>query len=79
MESGAIRSLRANVTRDEAIRMFLAPGPAFLYWKWRSGPLRNFQYSEAEPGARNMRIASSRVTLARKLRIAPVCILSTRS
>ena len=39
MEVGAIRSLRANVTRDEAIRIFLAPGPASLYWKWRSGPL----------------------------------------
>ena len=39
MQTGAIRSLRANVTRDEAIRIFLAPGSASLYWKLRSGPL----------------------------------------
>ena len=39
MEASAIRSLRANVTREEAIRMFRAPGPSRFYWKWRSGRL----------------------------------------
>ena len=39
MEGSAIRSLRANVTREQAIRIFAAPGPASLYWRWRNGPL----------------------------------------
>ena len=40
MEARPIRSLRLNVTRDEAIRAFIAPGPASLYWKLRTGPLQ---------------------------------------
>jgi hypothetical protein len=40
MEARAIRSLRPNVSRDEAIRTFTASGPAFLYWKLRSGSLQ---------------------------------------
>lgn len=40
MEARAIRSLRPNVTREEAIQTFMAPGPASLYWKLRSGPLQ---------------------------------------
>jgi len=39
MEIRPIRSLRPNVTRDEAIRTFTAPGPASWYWKLRSGSL----------------------------------------
>jgi hypothetical protein len=39
VEASAIRSLRPNVTREEALRMFRAPGPARLYWKWRGGRL----------------------------------------
>jgi len=37
MEARAIRSLRPNVTREEAIQTFTAVGPASLYWKLRSG------------------------------------------
>jgi len=40
MEARAIRSLRPNVTREEAIRAFTAPGPASFFWKLRSGPLQ---------------------------------------
>jgi len=40
MEGKAIRSLRPNVTREEAIREFTTPGPASLYWKLRSGSLQ---------------------------------------
>jgi hypothetical protein len=40
MEMKSIRSLRPNVTREEAIRAFTAPGPASFLWKLRSGPLQ---------------------------------------
>jgi len=40
MQASCIRSLRPNVTREEAIRAFTAPGPASLFWKLRSGPLQ---------------------------------------
>lgn len=40
MEASLIRSLRRNVTREEAIDAFASPGPAALYWKLRSGPLQ---------------------------------------
>jgi hypothetical protein len=40
MEASCIRSLRPNVTREEAIRTFTAPGPSSLFWKLRSGPLQ---------------------------------------
>jgi hypothetical protein len=40
MEATSIRSLRPNVTREEAIRTFTAPGPALFLWKLRSGPLQ---------------------------------------
>jgi len=40
METAHIRSLRRNVTRDEAIQAFTAPGVASFYWKLRSGPLQ---------------------------------------
>lgn len=40
METRAIRSLRPNVTREEAIQAFTARGPAALYWKWRGGGLQ---------------------------------------
>jgi hypothetical protein len=40
MEMSSIRSLRPNVTREEAIRTFTAPGPASFLWKLRSGRLR---------------------------------------
>ena len=39
-EVSAIRSLRPNVTRDEAIQAFTATGPASLYWKLRIGSLQ---------------------------------------
>jgi hypothetical protein len=41
MEAKAIRSLRANVTRDDAIAAFTASGPASWYWKLRSGSLQS--------------------------------------
>jgi hypothetical protein len=40
MEAKTIRCLRANVTREEALRTFTSPGPASLYWKLRSGSLQ---------------------------------------
>ena len=40
METTSIRSLRPNVTRDEALRAFAAPGLARLLWKLRCGRLR---------------------------------------
>jgi len=39
-EVRAIRSLRPNVSREEAIQAFTAPGPAAWYWKMRSGSLQ---------------------------------------
>jgi hypothetical protein len=41
MEAKVIRSLRANVTRDDAIAAFTASGPASWYWKLRSGSLQS--------------------------------------
>ena len=35
-----IRSLKPNVTKDEALRTFRAPGPSSLYWRLRTGPLQ---------------------------------------
>jgi hypothetical protein len=40
MEARMIRSLRPNVTRDDAIQAFTSAGPASWYWKLRSGPLQ---------------------------------------
>jgi hypothetical protein len=40
MEPKAIRSLRLNVTREEAIQAFTAPGAVSLYWKMRCGSLQ---------------------------------------
>jgi len=40
MEAIAIRSLRPNVTWDEALQTFTAPGAASLYWKMRGGSLQ---------------------------------------
>jgi hypothetical protein len=40
MEEKFIRSLRPNVTREEALRAFNAPGPASFVWKLRRGPLQ---------------------------------------
>src|SRR5258706_14643313 len=39
-EVSAIRSLRPNVTREEAIQAFTATGIASLYWKLRIGSLQ---------------------------------------
>lgn len=39
-EVSSIRSLRPNVTREEAIQAFTAAGPASLYWKLRIGSLQ---------------------------------------
>jgi hypothetical protein len=41
MESRLIRSLRPNVTRQDAIAAFTASGPASWYWKMRSGSLQS--------------------------------------
>jgi len=41
MEAVAIRCLRPNVTREEAIRTFTATGPASWYWKVRGGSLQS--------------------------------------
>jgi len=39
-EVSSIRSLRPNVTREEAIQAFTAAGPASLYWRLRIGSLQ---------------------------------------
>ena len=40
METKLIRSLRPNVTRDEALETFNARGPASFMWRLRRGPLQ---------------------------------------
>ena len=35
-----IRSLKPNVTMDEALRTFRGRGPSSLYWRLRTGPLQ---------------------------------------
>lgn len=40
MNTGAIRTLKPNVTQEEALRAFSAAGFSALYWRIRSGPLR---------------------------------------
>jgi hypothetical protein len=40
MNAGVIRTLKPNVTREEALRAFSAAGFPALYWRVRSGPLR---------------------------------------
>ena len=41
IEPRTIRSLRSNVTREQAIQAFTASGPASWYWKLRSGSLQS--------------------------------------
>lgn len=41
MKAKVIRSLKPNVTRDDAIAAFTASGPASWYWKLRSGSLQS--------------------------------------
>jgi hypothetical protein len=38
--SATIQTLKPNVTQQEALRTFSGVGPATLYWRMRSGPLR---------------------------------------
>jgi hypothetical protein len=40
MSTSAIRTLKPNVTQDEAVRTFSARGLSSLYWRMRSGPLQ---------------------------------------
>lgn len=40
MSGSAIRTLKPNVTQEEAVRTFSAPGFSSLYWRMRSGPLQ---------------------------------------
>jgi hypothetical protein len=40
MGTGAIRTLKPNVTQKEAVRAFSAPGFSALYWRLRVGPLQ---------------------------------------
>jgi hypothetical protein len=40
MSTSAIRTLRPNVTQDEAVHTFSALGLSALYWRMRSGPLQ---------------------------------------
>jgi hypothetical protein len=39
MNTGSIRTLKPNVTREEALRAFSAAGFSALYWRIRGGPL----------------------------------------
>jgi hypothetical protein len=40
MSLSPIRTLKPNVTQDEAVRAFSAHGLSSLYWRMRSGPLQ---------------------------------------
>jgi hypothetical protein len=40
MEETPIRSLRPNVTREEALRAFAGSGPSSLYWRLRCGSVQ---------------------------------------
>lgn len=40
MSASSIRTLKPNVTREEALRSFCAAGLSGLYWRMRGGPLR---------------------------------------
>ena len=40
MDAGAIRTLKPNVTQEEAIRTFSSLGLTSFYWRMRSGPLQ---------------------------------------
>ena len=40
MDVKSIRSLRPNVTREEALRTFTAPGLASFLWRLRRGQLQ---------------------------------------
>jgi hypothetical protein len=40
MSLSSIRTLKPNVTQEEAVRTFSAPGLSSLYWRMRSGPLQ---------------------------------------
>lgn len=40
MSASAIRTLKPNVTQDEAVRTFSARGLSSLYWRMRAGPLQ---------------------------------------
>lgn len=40
MRTATIQVLKANVSREDALRTFSAPGPALLFWSLRSGPLQ---------------------------------------
>jgi hypothetical protein len=40
MSTPAIRTLKPNVTQDEAVRTLSSYGLSSLYWRMRSGPLR---------------------------------------
>jgi hypothetical protein len=40
MSTVPIRTLKPNVTQEEATRTFSAPGLSALYWRMRSGPLQ---------------------------------------
>jgi hypothetical protein len=40
MNTAAIRTLKPNVTQEDAVRTFSAPGVSAFYWRMRSGPLQ---------------------------------------
>jgi hypothetical protein len=40
MSTSPIRTLKPNVTQEEAVRTFSAPGLSALYWRMRGGPLQ---------------------------------------
>jgi len=40
MSTSAIRTLKPNVTQEEAVRTFSAHGLSSLFWRMRSGPLQ---------------------------------------
>jgi hypothetical protein len=40
MSTSAIRTLKPNVTQEEAVRAFSGTGVSALFWRMRSGPLR---------------------------------------
>ena len=44
MSTNSIRTLKPNVSKEEALRAFSSTGFFGLYWRMRSGPLRRIAY-----------------------------------
>ncbi len=60
MIRSAIRTLKANVTQQEALRVFTSSGLGSLYWRMRSGPLLRMADAYVPYGFYRVRYAMGR-------------------